>query len=77
MSVGSDLVGMQLDFPLIAGLETESVRGGVAVVLVGRLLVVLGGLFDIVLGGSRSSNVGRLLGQSQETHLACVLSGKR
>ena len=71
MSIGSDLVGVLFDFTLVAGLETESVRGGIAFVFVGGdsgVLVV--GLFDILVSRSRRRHVGRSLGQSQETHLA-------
>jgi hypothetical protein len=65
VSIGSDLVGMLLDFTLVAGLEAERVRvGSVAVVLVGGdcgLLVLLVGLFDILVGRSRRRHVGRPL----------------
>jgi hypothetical protein len=80
VGIGRDLVGMLLDFELVAGLEAESVRGGVAVVLVGgdgRLLVVVVSLLDILLDRLLSRDVGGLLGQSQETHLACRFAGKR
>jgi hypothetical protein len=79
VSIGSDLVRVFLDFTLVAGLETESVRGGIAFVFVGGdcgLLVLLVGLLDILMSRSRRMHFGRSLGQSQEAHLARCSAGR-